>query len=40
MSATSVVGTFETCQQALGMSAYQGRPEVTGTLSKRRESPN
>ena len=25
MSATSVVGTFETCQQALGMSAYQGK---------------
>jgi hypothetical protein len=33
----SPVGTFETCRQPLGMSAYRGRPEVAGARAKRRE---
>jgi hypothetical protein len=33
----STHGTFETCQLTPRMSAYRGRPEVAGTLSKRRE---
>jgi len=39
------LGTFETCQRTLKMSAYRGRPEVIGarvrmtrlTLSRRRQ---
>jgi hypothetical protein len=30
-------GTFETCQPALKLSAYRGRPEVTGGQSERRD---
>jgi len=32
----SVHGTFETCRRTLRMSAYWGRPEVSGARSKRR----
>ena len=31
---TSVVGTFETCRRTVRMSAYWGRPEVTGRRVK------
>ena len=30
-------GTFETCRLTLSMTAYQGRAEMIGALSKRRE---
>ena len=33
----SAVGTFETCQRTLKRSAYDGKPEVIGTRSERRE---
>src|ERR1700682_1008850 len=33
----SAVGTFETCQRTLKRSAYDGKPEVTGTRSERRD---
>ena len=36
-SSMSTVGTFETCQPALKLSAYRGRPEVTGGQSERRD---
>src|SRR6266403_4616684 len=35
-AATSGCGTFETCRRTLRMSAYGGRPEESGTQSKRR----
>jgi hypothetical protein len=31
------IGTFETCQQTLSMSDYQGGPEVIGALLERRD---
>jgi hypothetical protein len=33
----SPIGTFETCQRTVRMSANRGRPEVAGGRSKRRE---
>jgi hypothetical protein len=35
---TSEIGTFETYRRTLNLSAYRGRPEVTGRLPKRRFS--
>jgi len=38
-AATSVIGTFETCQPARQLSANRGRPEVIGAWSEWRDGP-